>query len=192
MQRLARSIAAILFLLAVSSTALMAQFDTGSITGLVKDATGSAVPGANMTLVDASTGINITTRTNEAGVYEFPNVRVGSYKVTAEKAGFSLAAAGGVVVSVSTRTRVDLNLTVGEVTQTVEVTGSTPLIETETSQRGQVVNGVTVTAPAARLRYSLARVPTTSTACAAPSITICWTAWTTTRMAPPTRASLTR
>ena len=145
MQRLARFNSALLFMFAVSSTALLAQFDTGSITGLVKDTSGSAVPGANMTLVDTSTGINITTRTNEAGVYEFPNVRVGSYKVTAEKAGFSLAAAGGVVVSVSTRTRVDLNLAVGEVTQTVEVTGSTPLIESETSQRGQVVNGVTVT-----------------------------------------------
>src|SRR5258708_15470964 len=79
--------------LALSQTTLLAQFDTGSITGLVKDATNSAVPGAKMTLVDRATGVNVTTTTNEAGIYEFPTVRVGTYTVTSENPGFSQATA---------------------------------------------------------------------------------------------------
>ena len=137
MQRFVRIGSILLFALVVSCAALLAQFDTGSITGLVKDPSGSAVPGATITLVDSATGINLGTKTNEAGVYEFPNLRVGFYKVTAEKAGFSLAAAGEVVVNVSTRTRADFNLAVGEVTQTVEVTGSTPLIEPKPASAGR-------------------------------------------------------
>jgi hypothetical protein len=121
--------------------ALLAQFDSGSITGIAKDASGSAVPGAKITLADATTGINLTTTSNESGIYEFPNVRPGAYKLTAEKAGFSIASAENVVVSVATRTRVDLNLAVGELTQTVEVNASAPVVETDTSQRGQVVPG---------------------------------------------------
>ena len=83
--------------------AAVAQFDTGSITGLVKDATGSAVPGARITLADAATGVNFTTTSNESGSYEFPNVRAGTYKITAERTGFSQAVADHVVVNVASR-----------------------------------------------------------------------------------------
>src|SRR5262245_31944027 len=79
--------------LALAACALLhAQFDTGSITGLIKDASGSAVPDAKVTLIDDSTGVNLATRSNDAGVYEFPNVRVGRYKIKTEKSGFALAA----------------------------------------------------------------------------------------------------
>src|SRR5215813_4447184 len=70
-----------------------AQFDTGSITGLIKDASGSAVPDAKVTLIDEATGVNLSTKSNEAGIYEFSNVRVGSYKIKTEKPGFAVAAA---------------------------------------------------------------------------------------------------
>jgi hypothetical protein len=144
MRRLVCFVATLLFSFGFSENLLFAQFDTGSLGGLVKDASGSVVPGAKITLSDAAIGITVSTSTNEAGTYEFPNLRVGTYKVTAEKAGFSTAAAANVVVSISTRTRVDLNLAVGDVTQTVEVQGSTPLVESDTSQRGQVVNGAAI------------------------------------------------
>ena len=140
------------FLLALS---LQAQFDSGSITGLVKDASGSVVPGARVGLENAAIGLHLTTASNEAGVYEFPNVRVGTYKITAEKTGFATSSADGVVVSVGTRTRVDLSLSVGAVTQTVEVAGGAPLVESETSQRGQVVSGTsTVELPLNGREYS--------------------------------------
>ena len=131
-----RRLAYVVFVLCTllfSGNILFAQFDTGGIVGLVKDSSGAAVQGAKMTLTDPATGSTATTVTNESGNYEFPNLRVGLYKVTAEKTGFSIAAAENVVVSISTRTRVDLGLAVGEVSQTVEVQGTTPLVESDTS-----------------------------------------------------------
>ena len=137
------------------NAALWAQFDTGSITGSVTDPAGSAVPGAKITLVNAATGVNLSTLTNENGIYEFANVRVGAYQMTAEKTGFSTARVEEVVVSVSSRTRQDLRLAVGEVTQTVDVVGETPLVESETSQRGQVIGGnATVELPLNGREYS--------------------------------------
>ncbi len=137
------------------SAALWAQFDTGSITGSVTDPAGSAVPGAKITLVNAATGVNLSTLTNENGIYEFANVRVGAYQMTAEKTGFSMAHVEEAVVSVSSRTRQDLRLAVGEVTQTVDVAGETPLVESETSQRGQVIGGnATVELPLNGREYS--------------------------------------
>src|SRR5689334_1397440 len=133
----------VILLSILSCSALLAQFDTGSITGNVFDPSGNAVPGAKIRLVNTETGVNIEILTNETGIYEFPTVRVGSYRITAEKAGFSTATVDRVVVSIGTRTRQDVRLTVGEVTQTIEVVGQTPLVESESSQRGQVIGGDT-------------------------------------------------
>lgn len=155
MPNFVRKILILLWVLPVSIGGLFAQFDTGSITGLVKDPTGSVVPGAKMTLVNTATGVNVTTRTNEDGIYEFSNVRVGTYKITGEKPGFSLASADNVAVSVAGRTRVDMSLAVGEVSQTIEVAAGAPLVETDTSQRGQVISGTaTVELPLNGREYS--------------------------------------
>jgi|WetSurMetagenome_2_1015567.scaffolds.fasta_scaffold61156_2 hypothetical protein len=155
MLKLARIIAVFLFALALPRMALFAQFDAGSVTGSVKDPSGAIVPGVKITLIDGATGINAITMSNDAGVYEFPSVHVGSYRITAEKAGFSVASADKVGVSVATRTRVELSLAVGAVTQTIEIASVAPLVETETSQRGQVVSGAaTVELPLNGREYS--------------------------------------
>src|SRR5512140_3057872 len=97
--------------IALSATfALHAQFDTGTITGLVKDPSGSAVPGAAIKLQNAAIGLELRTSSNDAGTYEFSNVRVGTYTITAEHTGFSQARAENVTVSVASRTRADLTL----------------------------------------------------------------------------------
>src|SRR5204862_2569181 len=75
------------------------------------------------------------------GSYEFFTVRPGVYLVTAEKAGFSIALIDNVQVQVAARLRVDLQMAVGQVTEKVEVTAAAPLLETDTSQRGQVITG---------------------------------------------------
>ncbi len=124
---------------------LPAQFDSGSITGTVLDPSGAPVPGARITLSNAGTGLKIETTSNESGTYEFPTVRVGTYKLTAERTGFSTASMDDVVVSVSSRTRADLRLVVGQLTETVSVTAGAPLLETETSQRGQTVGHAATT-----------------------------------------------
>ena len=145
--------------LALFQAALFAQFDSGSVTGLVKDATGSVVPGAKITLTGTANGISLTTQSNESGVYEFPSARVGSYQISAEKSGFSTATAANVVVSVATRTRVDLGLSVGAVTQTVEVSGGDILIVMETRKSAGMLFAAPAAASVTLLRSAFRKFP---------------------------------
>jgi hypothetical protein len=85
------------------------------------------------------TGITVSTTADSEGNYQFPNVRVGTYTVKAELQGFSTAEAKDVQVTVNARLRVDLALQVGNVGETVTVTGATTLLESESSDRGQVI-----------------------------------------------------
>ncbi len=116
------------------------QFDTATVLGTIRDKTGAVIPGAKVTLISLDTGIQADKTTSEEGSYEFFNVKIGRYKVTAEKAGFSTAAADNVTANIGARQRVDLELAVGQVTETVQVTDAVKLVETDSSQRGQVVS----------------------------------------------------
>jgi hypothetical protein len=118
---------------------LWAQFETSSVLGTVKDRSDSVVAGAVVKLTNLETNISSSKETEENGTYEFVNVRPGRYKVSAEKPGFATAEAPDVQVNVTARQRVDLILTVGQVTETVQVTAEVALVESDSSQRGQVV-----------------------------------------------------
>jgi hypothetical protein len=134
------------FVFALSFTLLLAaaahaQFDTATVVGTVRDNSGAVVPGATVTLTNLETGIATTRVSDENGSYEFITVRVGRYKVTAELQGFSTALADNVQVAVGARQRVELQLTPGNLTETVEVVGAATRLETDSSQRGQVITG---------------------------------------------------
>lgn len=130
----------LLVLVLVSSSTLFGQFDTASVLGTVRDSTGAVVSGANVTLTNAETGIAAQATTGGAGDYEFPAVRVGHYKILVEKPGFANAIAENVTVNVSARQRVDLTLTLAQTAESVEVTDAASLVETDSSQRGQIVS----------------------------------------------------
>ena len=100
-------------LLVLFATAAHAQFDTGSVTGTVRDASGAVVPDAKVTVTSTSTGVSLTQTTNGSGVYELVTVRPGTYVVTAEKAGFSIALVENVELQVAARLRVDLQMQTG-------------------------------------------------------------------------------
>src|SRR5580765_3094824 len=106
--------------LLLAVTPLMAQFDTAEVLGTVRDNSGAVVSRANILLLNQGTGIQAKTVTGEDGNYTFSNVRIGSYTVTAEAPGFSKAVAKDITVNVNARQRVDLMLTVGAVSETVE------------------------------------------------------------------------
>jgi carboxypeptidase family protein/TonB-dependent receptor-like protein len=125
----------------VSATPAVAQFDTASVVGTVRDTSGAVVPGAKVTLINSGTAISLVRMSAADGNYEFPAVRPGAYLVTAEKAGFAMALVDTVQVQVGARLRVDLQMAVGQVTERVEVTAASPLLETDSSQRGQVITG---------------------------------------------------
>jgi outer membrane receptor protein involved in Fe transport len=96
--------------------------------------------GASVTLRNVQTGITQTAVTNLSGDYQFFNVKVGRYQVSAEAKGFKKATAEEFPVTVAARQRVDLQLEVGAVTETVTITAAAAQLETDTSSRGQVVN----------------------------------------------------
>jgi hypothetical protein len=133
----------ILLLLAAcgSLTGLLhAQFESAEVLGTVRDPSAKAVPRASVTLTNEETGIQAKAATDEAGNYDFFNVKVGRYTVTVEQAGFSKFSATDVVVNVNARQRVDVTLQVGAVSESIEVAGAASVLDTDSSQRGQIVN----------------------------------------------------
>ena len=116
------------------------QFETSEVLGTVRDPSGSPVSKAKVTLLNQNTGIQASTTTNDAGEYDFVNVKVGSYTLTVEMAGFSKFTAPDIKVDVEARQRVDAKLTVGVVTNAVTVTAAASALETDSSEHGQVIN----------------------------------------------------
>ncbi|HUP40952.1 MAG TPA: TonB-dependent receptor [Vicinamibacterales bacterium] len=116
-----------------------AQFDAATVLGNVTDQSGGAVPGATVSLTNLATGIRAATVSSSIGAYQFLNVRIGTYRIEAELQGFTKASISDVNVTVNARQRVDLVLRVGGLGESVQVTGTVRAIETESSDRGQVV-----------------------------------------------------
>ena len=137
LRRAARMVVVMCFLL---PTAVFAQFDTATVLGTVRDASSNVVPGAKIVLTNIGTGISATATTDENGSYQFLNVKIGTYRVSAEMTGFSTAVAEGFTVTVNARLRVDLSLKVGALTETVQITDGVKLVEAESSDRGQIIN----------------------------------------------------
>jgi len=119
---------------------VLAQKDTGSIVGSVKDASGAVVTGASVQVTDTERGQTFQTKTNDSGEYVASPLRVGKYTVTVEKQGFKRAVSIPVDLSVQSRVAVNVILQVGQQTEQIEVTAVAPLLETETSELGQVVD----------------------------------------------------
>lgn len=125
-------------LLSLFAAAAAGQTFYGSIVGSVTDATGAPVPGANATIVSLSTSERRSQTTDASGNYQFVNLVPGRYRVEIERTGFKRLVRE-VTVEVQAAVRVDAALEVGDVSQTVEVTAQTPLLQTENSTLGQVV-----------------------------------------------------
>ena len=134
-----RAVLCVIVTAAMLPATAFAQFDAATVLGTVRDSSGAVVPGATVTLKNAATGIAATSVTDEKGSYQFLNVRIGTYNVRAELQGFSVAEAENFSVTVNARQRVDLTLNIGNVGETVVVTGAAQLLETESSDRGQVI-----------------------------------------------------
>src|ERR1700675_1835110 len=139
---LAMSGALLLTLLGV--TPLRAQVDAGAILGTVTDASGSAVHGATVTLTNEGTNAALATTTGNDGVYKFTPVRIGSYKLTVTFQGFETIIRPHVEVNVGENVVADFTLKPGNVTTTVEVTSSVPVLETQDASVGQVVDSRSV------------------------------------------------
>lgn len=134
--------AVLALLLSVNLT--LGQETTGSITGEVKDPSGSVVPGAQIQATNLDTGAEFSVTSDEAGLYNLPLLRAGRYRMTVEAAGFQRQQRDGIVVNTTERLRLDVTLNVGQVTDTVNVTAETPLLQSERVTIGQVVEQRTI------------------------------------------------
>lgn len=129
--------------LALSLCALapaFAQFESGTVLGSVHDPSHAVVSGALVTLINVRTGVETSSKTDGNGDYEFVNQRLGQYRVRVAMNGFQTAQTDAFDLTVNARQRVDLNLVVGQATESVVVSGAAALIETDSSSRGQVIN----------------------------------------------------
>src|SRR6266481_1748932 len=114
----------ITLLFVVACLALFAQSDLGSITGFVKDATGSTVPNATVTVKNEATGAERRATTNEQGFYIVTNIPAGYYTVAVEAKGFKKYEVSKNKLDPNATATIDANLTVGAATELVEVTAT--------------------------------------------------------------------
>jgi carboxypeptidase family protein len=119
---------------------LFGQNTYGSIAGAVTDTSGASVTDAKITLTNLGTQEKRTQSSGADGLFTFVNLFPGQYRIDVEKQGFKHFVRADVTVDVQQSTRVDAALQVGEVSQVVEVTSATPLLQTESSSLGTVVD----------------------------------------------------
>ena len=129
----------VLGLLMVAPISLKAQIDSGRILGMVKDQSGAVIPGAKVTLINEGTALTLAVATGPAGYYGFPALRIGTYRVEIEAPGFSKFVRAGVILHVQEDVVVDATLVPGAVTQTIEVKGAAPVLQTQDASVGQTV-----------------------------------------------------
>src|SRR5436190_22162181 len=112
---------------------------TAQINGVIRDATGAVVPGANITAINADTQAQRKTASNGDGGYVVPLLTPGNYRISVEKAGFQSLVRSGIRLEVDQVATIDLSMQVGNVNQAVEVVASGPLLADTNSQVGAVV-----------------------------------------------------
>jgi hypothetical protein len=117
-----------------------AQVDTGSIVGTVVDSSGAAVPGATVAVKDEATGRQRVQVSGLDGGYTISPLRIGSYTLTVERAGFETLVEQHVEVTVQGHLEINPRLKIGQVTQEVQVTSAGPILETQSSSLQQLVN----------------------------------------------------
>src|SRR5690348_12851756 len=123
----------------IGGTLSFAQVDTGAILGTIRDTSGGLIPGAKITLTSNDTGLVLTTTSASSGEYTFSPVKIGHYSVAAEFKGFQRVEHSNITVEVQQRVVVDLVLPPGQMTQTVQVTGEPPTLQTQDASVGQVI-----------------------------------------------------
>jgi hypothetical protein len=128
------------FVLMASVISADGQAITGRLTGTVQDANQGAVPNAKILIVNQDTGITWELQTDSQGNYIAPSLPSGAYKITVAASGFRQAVANNIGVNVAQTTRLDVTMEVGNVQETVEVTGGTALVQSTTSDLGEIVN----------------------------------------------------
>jgi hypothetical protein len=146
--------------LALFATPALAQVDTGTILGTVRDSTGAVLPTAKVTIVHEGQSITLSTETRDDGTFIFTPIRTGTYRVEVESPGFKKAVRRGIELNIQQQARVDLTLEPGGIEEEVEVSAAAPLLQTQSGSVGETLTSDTISSlPIAGRDYtSLARL----------------------------------
>jgi Carboxypeptidase regulatory-like domain len=134
------TVISIVIVFVVCTSQGLAQGVTASIVGSVTDSSGAVLPGVTVTATNEGTGLKRDAVTNESGNYTIPLLPVGVYTVETQMSGFRSEGRKGITLNVDARLRLDFTLRVGQITENVFVTGEAPLVQTEDSAVGFVVD----------------------------------------------------
>ena len=138
----------------VSAVCALGQNVNGTIVGTVADSTNAAIPSATVTITDVNTNVSHSAQTDASGYYSVPDLAPGTYKVTAQKDGFSTSVNTGITLFADRTARADMTLSPGAVTQTVNVSSAvTPELQTDTADTGRDIG----TTPVEELPLSTGR-----------------------------------
>ena len=129
----------LVFALSISFAFAQTQ-TTGSITGTVKDQSGAVLPDAEVIVTNVGTNAQRKTLTNDRGDYNVTLLPIGVYRIQTESQGFKTGLAENIRVDVNDILRIDFTLQIGDVTESVVVTSAAPLVQSETSAVGQVID----------------------------------------------------
>jgi hypothetical protein len=132
----------LLYLLFLTASPLWAQ--GAEVTGRVTDPTGAVVPSAVVSVLNVETGVRYPAQTNHDGYYGVPSLVPGRYQISVNASGFKPVLRTGIVLQVEQVARFDFKLELGNVTEQVEVAGTAPLVESETSSIGQIINNKSI------------------------------------------------
>lgn len=124
----------------IATTEASAYAQSGTLTGIVTDPVGAVLPGVRITITHLETNLERTFITDEHGDYTVPLLPVGTYRIETELSGFRTAVAENIFLSVDDRLRVDFMLQIGEVSERLTVTENTPVVQSESSSVGVVID----------------------------------------------------
>ncbi|MGH9681264.1 MAG: carboxypeptidase regulatory-like domain-containing protein, partial [Candidatus Acidiferrales bacterium] len=133
-----------LFFLVWFAPSANAQVTGATLSGTVTDSSGAAVPGAQISIKNTATGTERTLVSDSGGFYSAPNLLPGNYVATVKAAGFSTLIRSGLILTVGAQQQLNMTLQVGQVSQSVEVTGEAPSVELSSSEMSGTVNQSTV------------------------------------------------
>src|SRR5438093_481515 len=134
----------LLLAITLSPVAALAQTGAASLTGIVTDQSGAAVPGATVVATNQATNVDYTAVANDTGNYTVTSLPVGTYVVKAELSRFKTAATKPIQLEAMQIARLDFKLELGAVEETVQVTGESPVLQTESTTVGEVISGTTL------------------------------------------------
>jgi hypothetical protein len=135
-----RHFLAVISLILLSSLVSYAQFDTGTITGLVTDSSGAAMANATVLVTNTGTSFQKAVQTNDGGSFTVSALPSGNYVVSASASNFAEAKSQTIVLNVGATVHVNLGLTVQAIQETIEVTGTTTAVDTGSSTAGTTLN----------------------------------------------------